>query len=436
MLNPAVDARENQPVSNARAVANTLKGSLGNLVEWYDVYVYTVFLTFFEPNFFGAADKDSEILAYAVFAVTFLMRPLGSWYFGRYADRHGRRAALTFSVSLMAGCSFLIGIMPSRVSIGVWALIALMALRIVQGFATGGEYGTSATYMSEAAVAGRRGYFSSFQYVTLVGGQVLAQTILLIMAATMSHETIASWGWRIAFILGGVGAVVVLIARRTMDESLSEAHLERVRSGQDQRSGTLKELFTGYWRQLLMVFFLTAGGTMCFYLFSVTGPAIVKKSFAESGNVKATLINLAALLFLMLLQPAGGLLSDKIGRRKVYLGFCFGALAYAWFFVLYMPKQSSPWVALGMLLLAYVILTGYTSINAIVKAEQFPTHVRALGLGLSYALANSVFGGTAPLIHAWMTKDGNTGLFAIYVTAVIACTTFVTFFFLKDRELE
>ena len=139
-----------------RAIWNTIRGSLGNLVEWYDVYIYTVFASYFEKQFFDEADENSTVYIYAIFAITFVMRPIGSWFFGRFADRRGRRAALTFSVSLMAACSMVVALVPARSSIGIAAPIVLILARLVQGFATGGEYGTSATYMSEAATRQRR----------------------------------------------------------------------------------------------------------------------------------------------------------------------------------------------------------------------------------------------------------------------------------------
>ena len=175
------------PTSTRRAVLNTVRGSAGNLVEWYDVYVYTVFSSYFEAQFFDENDTNSTVYIYAIFAVTFLMRPVGSWFFGRFADVHGRRPALVFSVLLMATASLVIAATPTRDSIGATAVVVLVLCRLVQGFATGGEYGTSATYMSEAATPERRGFFSSFQYVTLVGGQVLAQLVLLLLQSVLSE---------------------------------------------------------------------------------------------------------------------------------------------------------------------------------------------------------------------------------------------------------
>src|SRR3954454_13803779 len=227
-----------------RAIWNTIRGSSGNLVEWYDVYVYTVFATYFEGQFFDESEKNSTVYVYAIFAITFVMRPVGSWFFGRFADRHGRRAALMVSVSLMALCSLMIALVPSQTGIGMAAPIILVVARLVQGFATGGEYGTSATYMSEAATRERRGFFSSFQYVTLIGGHVLAQFTLLIVLTAFDDHQVHEFGWRIGFAIGGVAAVVVFWLRRTMDESLSEETLAAVREGKDPGAGSIRVLFT------------------------------------------------------------------------------------------------------------------------------------------------------------------------------------------------
>ncbi len=422
-----------RPVSTARAILNTIKGSAGNLVEWYDVYVYTVFATYFEAQFFAEDDRNSTFYIYAIFAVTFIMRPIGSWFFGRFADRRGRKAALTVSITVMSACSFLVSVMPTREAIGAWAAVILIAARLVQGFATGGEYGTSATYMSEAATARRRGFFSSFQYVTLIGGHVLAQLTLLIVLSILPIEQVEDWGWRIGFFIGGIAALVVLWMRRTMDESLSDSHLAAVRAGEDRAAGSLKTLFTQHWRPLVWVFLVTAGGTIAFYTYSVNAPAIVKTAFGEDGAMAATWTNLVGLIFLMLLQPVGGLLSDRVGRKPLLVFFGVGGVLYTWVLITFLPQTQSPLTAFALTAVGYVILTGYTSVNAIVKAEVFPAEVRALGVGLGYAVANSVFGGTAPAIYqAFVTGDA-VPWFIVYVTAVIAVSLTVYVFFMRNR---
>jgi MHS family alpha-ketoglutarate permease-like MFS transporter len=423
------------PTSTRRAVLNTVRGSAGNLVEWYDVYVYTVFATYFEKQFFDKADTNSTLYIYAIFAVTFIMRPVGSWFFGRYADRRGRKAALMFSVSVMSGCSFLVAVMPTREIIGYWAAVILILARLLQGFATGGEYGTSATYMSEAATPHRRGFLSSFQYVTLVGGHVLAQFTLLIALSVLDVETVTAWGWRIGFFIGGVAALVVLWIRRSMDESLSESHLEAIREGKDPEAGSMKTLFKTHWRPLLLVFLITAGGTVAFYTYTINAPAIVKSTFGSDRALTATWINLLGLIFLMLLQPVGGLISDRVGRKPLLVFFGVGGVIYTYALLTFLPQTSSPLTAFALTAVAYVILTGYTSVNAIVKAELFPAEIRALGVGLGYAVANSVFGGTAPLLYQASKSAHQVGWFIVYVTVVIGVSLLVYIFALKNKGI-
>ncbi|TDX78986.1 MHS family alpha-ketoglutarate permease-like MFS transporter [Rathayibacter sp. PhB151] len=420
------------PTSLRRSVSNTLKGSAGNLVEWFDVYVYSVFAVYFESQFFAPGEKNSTLYIWAIFAVTFLMRPIGSWFFGRFADRHGRRLALTVSVSVMAACSLLVAFAPTAESIGGGAVVLLVLARLLQGFATGGEYGTSATYMSEAAIPGRRGFLSSFHYVTLVGGHVLAQLTLLVMVLTLPDEAISAWGWRVAFGIGGVAAVVVFWLRRSMDESLATTRIEAVRAGESRRSGSMRELLVHQWRPLLLCFAVTMGGTVAFYTYSVTGPSIIKSAFAGDDVVTGTVINLIALTTLMLLQPLGGWLSDIIGRKTLLVFFGIGGVLYTWFLLTALPQQTAPLAAFAILVGGFVILTGYTSINAVVKAQLFPTHVRALGLGFGYALANSVFGGTAPLLYAGALGADQVPAFIGYATAVIAVSLVVYAVFLRN----
>ncbi|MEZ0342453.1 MFS transporter [Mycobacterium sp. pV006] len=416
-----------------RAIWNTIRGSSGNLVEWYDVYVYTVFATYFEGQFFAASEKNSTVYVYAIFAITFVMRPIGSWFFGRFADRRGRRAALTVSVSLMALCSLIIALVPSQASIGIAAPIILVLARLLQGFATGGEYGTSATYMSEAATRERRGFFSSFQYVTLVGGHVLAQFTLLVLQSFLTDDQLREFGWRIAFAIGGVAAVVVFWLRRTMDETLSEDVIEVATAGEERAAGSMRELVTQHWRGLLLCFLITMGGTVAFYTYSVNAPAIVKSTYTDAA-MTATWINLIGLIFLMLLQPVGGMISDKVGRKPLLVFFGTCALFYTYVLITFLPQTQSPLVSFAIVAGGYIILTGYTSINALVKSELFPAHVRALGVGLGYALANSAFGGTAPLIYQALKEQDRVPLFIGYVTVCVAVSLVVYIFFLRNKS--
>lgn len=421
------------PTDLRRSVSNTIKGSAGNLVEWYDVYVYSVFAASFEHHFFSADDQNATIYIWAIFALTFLMRPVGSWYFGRFADRRGRRAALTLSVSIMSACSFIIAITPTQLTIGGFAAVILIICRLVQGFATGGEYGTSATYLTEAAVPRHRGFLASFHYVTLVGGHVLAQALFLALLLGTSHEAIGEWGWRLAFLIGGVGALVVLWMRRTMDESISDEALQSVKKGEATGSGSMAELFRNYWKELLACFLVTMGGTVAFYAYSINGPNIVKATFSDSSPITGSVVSLVALIILMLLQPVGGYLSDRVGRRSLLVFFGIGGVLFTWVLFFVLPNVTNGYLSFAILTVGFVILTGYTSINAVVKAVMFPTHIRALGVGFGYAVANSCFGGTAPVFYAAARSTGHVPLFVGYVTALIAMSLLVYLFLLRNR---
>ena len=421
------------PQTTGRAIANTLKGSLGNLVEWYDVYTYSVFQAYFKASFFPKDDPNSDIWVWAGFAVTFLARPLGAWFFGRFADRRGRRAALTLSVSVMALGSLTIALLPTREAIGMWAAAALMLLRLIQGFATGGEYASSATYMSETATARRRGFFSSFQYVTLVGGHVLAQLTLLVLQSFMGKQGLEDGGWRIPFFIGAVAAMIVLWLRSSMDETLSTGSIEAVKSGAARGAGSVIELVKHYWKPMLVCFLFTAGGTIAFYTYSISGPAIIKSTFQDADPMIANWINLGTLTFLMLLQPIGGLLSDRLGRKTVFMFFGITALVWTPIVIALLPQQTDPAMAAFLISVSYVFLTGYTSINAIFKAELFPAHVRALGVGLSYGISNSIFGGTAPMLYEWAKKADTIPVFTGLVMAAILATLITTILVMRNR---
>ncbi|WP_285320419.1 MFS transporter [Pseudarthrobacter sp. lyk4-40-TYG-27] len=430
-------APQSEAAQTRRAVGNILKGSAGNLVEWYDVYIYTAFLAYFQPHFFNSKDPlQGALEGMAVFAVTFLMRPIGSWFFGRFADRKGRKAALTLSVTMMSAGSFFIAILPTKDVIGVWALVLLVLARLVQGFSVGGEYGTSATYMSEAATAKRRGFFSSFQYVTLIGGQMLALLVLVVLQNVLDKEALAGWGWRIPFAIGGVAALVVLWLRRSMEETVSASQVEaaaNAKASGEAQPGTLRLLFTKHWRALLICIGVTLGGTVAFYTYT---NFILSFMNTTSGIAKETtsVINFWALFIFMLLQPVYGIISDRVGRKPLLLWFGITGVLFTWPLMSALAGTKDPFVAFMLMMGGLLIVGGYTSINALVKAELFPASIRALGVGLGYAIANSLFGGTVPLIGAALQKAGQVELLFTYVTVAIGISLLVYIFALKNKK--
>ncbi|EJR33066.1 MULTISPECIES: MFS transporter [Bacillus cereus group] len=416
-------------VKSNRVAGNIFKGSVGNLIEWYDWYVYSAFAVYFSAEFFPKGDPTSQLLnTAAIFAVGFLMRPIGSLLMGRYADRHGRRAALTLSITVMAGGSLIIACTPSYESIGIMAPIILVLARLLQGLSLGGEYGTSATYLSEMASSGRRGFYSSFQYVTLVAGQMVALGVQIVLQQLLSEPDMKAWGWRIPFIIGAMGAVAVLWLRRTMDES---EQFSNIKSQKRESAGTVRALMK-HPKAVLTVVGLTLGGTVAFYTYTTYLQKFMVNTVGLPKEV-VSWINFVALLIFVVLQPIAGLLSDKIGRRPLLMAFgILGTLLTAPIFF-FMEKTTEPIVAFLLMMVGLIIVTGYTSINAIVKAELFPTEIRALGVGLPYALTVAIFGGTAEFIALWLKSIGVESLFYFYVAGCIAIS-FITYWRMDESS--
>jgi MHS family alpha-ketoglutarate permease-like MFS transporter len=414
MLNKTVTT---SPQTMAERIRSIIAGSLGNLVEWYDWYVYTAFGLYFAGVFFPSGNQTIQLLNTAgVFAIGFLMRPIGGWLMGAFADRKGRKTALTLSVLLMSVGSLIIAIVPGYKQIGVAAPILLVVARIIQGLSVGGEYGTSATYLSEMATKKHRGFYSSFQYVTLIMGQLLALGVLVLLQRVfLTDLQLHQWGWRIPFGIGAVLAITVMYLRRSMQESvLLEDKDMKAKSGR----GTLKELVQ-HPKAVLTVIGLTIGGTLAFYTFTTYMQKFLVNTSGFSKN-SATLISTLTLIVFMLIQPLFGLLSDKIGRKPLLIAFGVLGTLTTIPIMTTLSHTKDVWVAFVLIMCALIIVSGYTSINAVVKAELFPANVRALGVGFPYAIAVSLFGGTAEYIALLFKDKGHQEWFYWYVSIGIA----------------
>ena len=403
--------------------------SSGNLVEWYDFYVYSFTALYFAAEFFPKGNQTTQLLnAAGVFGAGFLMRPVGSWLFGRLADRRGRRFSMMVAVITMCAGSLMVAVLPTYAQIGVAAPALLLFARLLQGLSVGGEYGTSATYMSEVALHGRRGFYASFQYVTLIGGQLLAVLVLVILQQFLSNDELKAWGWRVPFAIGAVAAVISFYLRRSLAETTSrEARAER-------EAGTIRGVFR-YTRSFLTVLGFTAGGSLAFYAFTT----YMQKYLVNTSGMdakEASRIMTMVLLCYMLLQPLFGALADRIGRRNSMI--CFGV----WMVVGTVPILSAlahvqgPYAAFGLILLALVGVSFYTSISGLVKAELFPMHVRALGVGLSYAIANAIFGGSAEYVALWFKQAGRESTFFWYVTGMAAIALVAAFVMPDARKVS
>ena len=400
-----------------------LGGSVGNLVEWYDWYAYSAFSLYFAKVFFPPASQTAQLLnAAAVFAVGFLMRPVGGWLMGRYADRHGRRAALSISVLLMCFGSLMIAVTPGYARIGVTAPVLLVLARLLQGVSVGGEYGASATYLSEMAGQRLRGFYSSFQYVTLVSGQLIALVVLLLLQGQLGTAALESWGWRIPFAIGAALAVAALWIRRGIEET--PAFRSSAASGEPTGArARIRELLQ-YPRQIATVVGLTAGGTVAFYTFTTYAQKFLVNTGGWSKPA-ASRISALTLLVFMLIQPLVGFLSDRIGRKPVLITFGIVGTLGTVPVMTALAATRNETNAFLLLMSALIAVSGYTAINAVVKAELFPTQIRALGVALPYAVTVAIFGGTAEYIALWAKNAGHEAWYFWYVTACVATSLVV-----------
>ena len=405
-------------ISRLRSIVS---GSIGNLVEWYDWYAYSAFALYFAPVFFPKGSPTAQLLnTAAIFAVGFLMRPLGAWLLGAYADRNGRRAALLLSVQLMAGGSLLIAAAPGYAQIGVVAPALLLLARLVQGISVGGEYGTSATYLSEMAGARHRGFWSSFQYLTLMGGQLLALTVQLGLQQVLTAGQLGDWGWRLPFVIGALAAMGALYLRTHMGETAAFEQKQQAASvaaegeGHVPTPGQMRQLLQ-HPRAVLTVVGLTLGGTLAFYTFTTYAQKFLVNT-AGFSKESATLISFGVMAVALLFQPLLGTISDKVGRRPVLLMFGIGTTLGTVPLLRLLAQTHDAWTAAGLLIAALFVVSGYTSISAVVKAELFPTEIRALGVGLPFALTVAIFGGTAEYVALLAKDHGVEEWFYWYVT--------------------
>jgi MHS family alpha-ketoglutarate permease-like MFS transporter len=422
MSNVAVTADQLRFSDVSRRLKAIFVGSIGNLVEWYDFYAYTAFALYFANSFFPGNDPVAQQLNAAVlFAIGFIMRPIGGWLFGHLADHHGRRTALMLSVLLMCFGSLVIAVTPTYAAIGAAAPAILGIARIIQGLSLGGEYGASATYLTEVADDKHRGFYVSFHYVTLIGGQLCAILVLLVLQQVfLTPAQMRAWGWRIPFVIGATLAIIALLMRRNLPET--EAFIEA--KGPARRESSIKGLLR-YPRQVLIVIGLTAGGTTAFYTYTTYMQKFLKLSVGLSDN-QTTLVSAATLIFALCLQPLYGALSDRIGRKPLLVWFGLMGTLFTIPLLRTLQATKSATAAFFLIAAAWLIVAGYTSINAVVKAELFPTKVRATGVGLPFAITTSIFGGPAESIALWFKSIGHETWFFFYLSSVIAVSLIVS----------
>jgi MHS family alpha-ketoglutarate permease-like MFS transporter len=411
-------------MTSAQRIKAIVGASSGNLVEWFDFYIYSFTALYFSAAFFPSDNPTTQLLNTAgIFAAGFLMRPVGGYIFGIIADRYGRRRSMMISVIMMCGGSLMIALLPTYAQIGTWAPALLLVARLFQGLSVGGEYGTSATYMSEVSEPGRKGFFASFQYVTLIGGQLLALLVMVTLQQVLTDAEIRAWGWRIPFVLGAASALVALYLRGALEETTTASDRNK------KDAGSISGLLV-HKRAFLTVLGFTAGGSLIFYTFTTYMQKYLVNTVHMSKET-ASIVMTVALLAYMVMQPVFGALSDRIGRRTSMLWFgALGTLLTAP--ILYaLNSVTDPVIACLLIICALAVVSLYTSISGLIKAEMFPVEVRALGVGLSYAIGNAIFGGSAEYVALWFKSVGMEENFYWYVSTMMGIAFLVA---LKMRD--
>ncbi|WP_208435943.1 MFS family transporter [Bartonella phoceensis] len=417
------------PHDTRKRVFSIISSASGNLIEWYNFYVYSFTSIYFASQFFPSnGDVVTELLKSSiVFFIGFLMRPIGGWLFGFIADRYGRKRSLLISVFMMCGGSFLIALLPTYETLGATAAVLLILLCMLQGLSVGGEYGTTATYMSEVAFKNRRGFFSSFQYATLIGGQLLASLVMVTLALYLTEDQWKAWGWRIPFAIGGLGAIVAIFLRRSLHETTTEENRSK------KQAGSLKELLCNHRKAFFLVIGFTAGGSLTFYTCTTY---MQKYLITTTGFDKhtATTIMTVALFVFMLLQPIFGSLADKIGTKASLLIWSTLSIIFIIPALRIIGSTPNTWVALSVIIGILCIMSFYTSVSCIVKAEMFPASIRAMGVGLSYAIANALFGGSAETVALEFKKIGYESVFHFYIVGMMIIALIAIFFMPDARK--
>lgn len=414
---------------NRSRLTSIIGGSAGNLVEWFDFYAYAALTIYFAPVFFPHGSSTEQLKdSAAILLLGFLMRPIGAWVMGLYGDRKGRKAGLAVSVALMCAGSLMIAAAPTYAQAGWLAPATLLLARMLQGLSVGGEYGTSATYLSEMATRENRGFWASFQYVTLVGGQLCALGAVLILQAFLTEAELEAWGWRIPFAIGAVLALLVYVLRRSLAETASFEAM----SAEDRKRSSAVSLLREHPRTFLLVAAITAGGSLAFYAYTTYMQKFLVNTSGFDRQT-ATQVMTAALFVYMLAQPLFGHLSDRFGRKPMLLIFGVGGVVATVPAYSAIAGTSSPLVAFVLIVGLLMILSTYSSISGLIKAELFPPHIRTLGVALPYAVGNALFGGSAEYVALLFKDGGMESGFYWYVSAIIA-VALVCFILLPDTK--
>ncbi|MEP9385258.1 MFS transporter [Nocardioides cheoyonin] len=374
----------------------TAGAAIGNATEWFDYGAYAYVATQITDNFFPNAGFVGTAL---VFAVSFVLRPLGGLFWGPLGDRIGRQRVLAMTIVLMAGSTFLVGCLPTYDTVGAWAVVLLVLLRVVQGFSTGGEYGGAATYMAEHAPDRRRGFFGSFLEFGTITGFTAAIAVVSLTQAIFGDAAMTDWGWRVPFLIGGPIGLIGLYVRMKLDETPVFQELEEADAVEEGATTALKDLVVGYWRPILTLMGLVAALNIANYTLLAYMPTYLTDHAGFSAG-QADLLVILGQVAMLLFIPIAGALSDKVGRKPMWGG------SFALLVVLAVPMflliAQGFWPAVvGFAVLGIVYVAQLATISATFPA-MFPAHVRYGGMAIGYNISTALFGGTALYVNDWL----------------------------------
>jgi MHS family proline/betaine transporter-like MFS transporter len=410
-----------QPTAPDQAVSNQVlrravgASMIGNATEWYDYGVYAYLVSEISHNFFPG--KYGTLATLLVYAVSFVLRPLGGVVWGPIGDRLGRKAVMAMTIVLMALGTFLVGVIPSYSSIGLWAPILLIILRIVQGFSTGGEYGGAATFMAEYAPDKKRGFWGSFLEFGTLAGFSGGIAITLILRATLSDSDMTSWGWRIPFLIGLPLGLIGLYLRSRMEDTPVFRDLQDNQEVELRASGALRDLLRAYWRPIIRLFGLVVALNIADYTLLTYMPTYMSDSLGLSSTKSDVVVLIGQLIMMSLIWIAGAI-SDHVGRKPMWwfslIGIFIIAVPAFW-----IMGEGLGWAILGFTVLGLVFLPQLGTISATFPA-MFPTHVRYAGMAISYNVSNAAFGGTAAFVNdALVNATGSRLMPGFYLMAAM-----------------
>jgi len=409
----AVATESTDPADRALLRRAIAASALGNATEWFDYGIYAYGVTYISAALFPGNVEEAVLFALATFAISFLVRPLGGLFWGPLGDRLGRKSVLALTILLMSLATLCVGLIPSHARIGFWAPALLIALRMVQGFSTGGEYGGAATFMAEYAPDEKRGFYGSFLEFGTLAGFSLGAILMLGFSLMLGEAAMHAWGWRVPFLVAAPLGLVGLYLRARMEDT--PVFRAQERTSEDRPSPGLATLMRDHWRPMLVVSGLVVALNVVNYTLLSYMPTYLQRRIGLTHE-EALVVPIIGMLFMMAILPFTGALSDRIGRRPLWRFSLIGLL------VAVVPLYMLMGTGLAGAIVAFVLLgllyaPQLATISATFPA-MFPTHVRFAGFAIAYNVATSIFGGTAPAIGSGLiTLTGDPLMPAFYMMA-------------------